>query len=77
MDVINGSPQNLKAISGLSCNLVGQHGQPAVLRAALEVLPPDDVPDAGEPVCHNHERAEHEHQQREGVFQEPTLPMIQ
>ena len=55
----------------LSCNLVGQRREPAVLRAALEVLAPDDVPDAGEPVRHDHERAEHQQEQRERVFQKP------
>ena len=55
----------------LWCNLVGQRREPAVLRAALEVLPADDVPDAGKPVRHDHERAEHQQQQREGVLQEP------
>ena len=64
---------NLKSIFLSIFNLVGQRRQPAVLRAALKVLPPYDVPDASEPVRHYHERAEHEQQQREGVLQEPMF----
>ncbi len=53
-------------------NSTYQWGKPSIGDPVLEVFPADDVPDAGEPVSHDHVEAEHQQQQREAALQKPV-----